>query len=242
VPDQTNITDFDPATGATTTTLVTTHDRSPMEEATRDGQEHDTWHRTDMGGGTPPGGGFLIDETFDGPADTSLTTMPGWGPSSEPTYFPTLIGDGSITAQNGQAVNLTLVPADCWVEVDVNIGVTGYFWESTLNVRLTSSASPNLGSTPGYMVTWGRVAAGQNGIQITRNATMGPEAAYAFAPGPHTIRAEFRGPVITVFIDGTQVLTWTDPAPVLTDGYVGISTSSDDPTGSPITALRADAL
>lgn len=55
MPDQTNITDFDPATGRTTTTLVSTHDRSPQEEATRDGQQHGTWHRDDMSGGTPAG-------------------------------------------------------------------------------------------------------------------------------------------------------------------------------------------
>lgn len=48
MPDQTNITDFDPATGRTTTTLVSTHNRSPQEEATRDGQQHSTWHRDDM--------------------------------------------------------------------------------------------------------------------------------------------------------------------------------------------------
>lgn len=51
--DMTNITDFDPATGRTTTTLVATHNRSPKEEATRDGQSHDTWHRDD----TPPATG-----------------------------------------------------------------------------------------------------------------------------------------------------------------------------------------
>ncbi|RPI10934.1 MAG: hypothetical protein EHM63_02445 [Actinobacteria bacterium] len=55
MPDQTNITDFDPATGKTTTTLVSTHDRGAQQEAARDGQEHDTWHRTDMSGGTPAG-------------------------------------------------------------------------------------------------------------------------------------------------------------------------------------------
>lgn len=52
MPDQTNITDFDPATGRTTTTLVSTHDRSAQKEAARDGQEHSTWHRTDA---APPG-------------------------------------------------------------------------------------------------------------------------------------------------------------------------------------------
>jgi hypothetical protein len=56
MPDQTNITDFDPATGRTTTTLVSTHDRSPQEEATRDGQQHSTWHRNDMPGGGGPAG------------------------------------------------------------------------------------------------------------------------------------------------------------------------------------------
>jgi hypothetical protein len=56
MPDQTNISDFDPATGRTTTTLVSTHTRGALEEATRDGQEHSSWHRNDMPtGGTPPG-------------------------------------------------------------------------------------------------------------------------------------------------------------------------------------------
>jgi hypothetical protein len=55
MPDQTNISDFDPATGRTTTTLVSTHTRGAQEEAARDGAEHATWHRNDMaGGGTPP--------------------------------------------------------------------------------------------------------------------------------------------------------------------------------------------
>lgn len=38
----TNITDFDPATGHTTTTLVTSHDRGSTEYNTRIGQELDT--------------------------------------------------------------------------------------------------------------------------------------------------------------------------------------------------------
>jgi len=56
MPDMTNISDFDPATGRTTTTLVTTHTRGAQEEAARDGAGHATWHRDDMpGGGTPAG-------------------------------------------------------------------------------------------------------------------------------------------------------------------------------------------
>lgn len=51
--DLTNITDFDPATGKTTTTLVSTHDRSPQEEAARDGAGHATWHETDAGAPAP---------------------------------------------------------------------------------------------------------------------------------------------------------------------------------------------
>lgn len=35
MPDQTNITDFDPATGVTTTTLVSTHDRGTLDWAER---------------------------------------------------------------------------------------------------------------------------------------------------------------------------------------------------------------
>jgi hypothetical protein len=58
VPDQTNITDFDPATGTTTTTLVSDHDRGAADVAEANGQEHDTWHRDDLGGGggTPVSG------------------------------------------------------------------------------------------------------------------------------------------------------------------------------------------
>jgi hypothetical protein len=43
--DQTNITDFDPATGRTTTTLVEAHDRGAQDWATAEGESHDTWHR-----------------------------------------------------------------------------------------------------------------------------------------------------------------------------------------------------
>lgn len=56
MPDQTNITDFDPATGRTTTTLVSDHDRGAHDWATAEGESHDTWHRPD-GGTQPPGGG-----------------------------------------------------------------------------------------------------------------------------------------------------------------------------------------
>lgn len=48
MPDQTNITDFNPATGRTTTTLVSAHNRGALEEATRDGGQHNTWHRNDF--------------------------------------------------------------------------------------------------------------------------------------------------------------------------------------------------
>lgn len=48
MPDKTNISDFDPATGRTTTTLVSSHTRSPQEEAERDGNQHVSWHRDDF--------------------------------------------------------------------------------------------------------------------------------------------------------------------------------------------------
>jgi len=52
MPDQTNITDFDPATGRTTTTLVSSHDRGTHDWAEREnGGMADT---PSTGGGPPP--------------------------------------------------------------------------------------------------------------------------------------------------------------------------------------------
>lgn len=65
MPDQTNITDFDPATGRTTTTLVSDHDRGAQQWAAETGQEHDTWHRPD--GGTEPPAALTV---------TSMTPNP----------------------------------------------------------------------------------------------------------------------------------------------------------------------
>jgi hypothetical protein len=52
--DLTNITDFDPTTGHTTTTLVSTHDRGAQDWATAEGESHDTWHRPGEGGEPAP--------------------------------------------------------------------------------------------------------------------------------------------------------------------------------------------
>ena len=79
----TNITDFDPATGRTTTTLVTTHNRSPQEEAARDGAGHATWHATDA---APPG-----------PAPTLASAAPPTLSAAAAATVVTLTGTGFVT-------------------------------------------------------------------------------------------------------------------------------------------------
>jgi len=137
MPDQTNITDFDPATGRTTTTLVEDHDHGSQDYNTQVGQEHDTWHRPD-GGGTTPGApvitglsvitiqvdvttvilvhgtGFKSDSVvyIDGVAQPTIYVS---ATELEAEYTPAAVGQFDVTVHNGStvsnAVPLTVVSA-----------------------------------------------------------------------------------------------------------------------------------
>jgi hypothetical protein len=101
MPDLTNITDFDPATGRTTTTLVSTHTRGAQQEAARDGAEHSSWHRSDM----PSAAG-----------DPSITTLvPNTVASSAAATLINVNGSnfvaGSVIEINGTPVATTYVSA-----------------------------------------------------------------------------------------------------------------------------------
>jgi hypothetical protein len=101
MPDMTNISDFDPATGRTTTTLVSTHNRGAQEEAARDGQSHDTWHRDDA---APAAGdpqiSALSPNTVSAAAAATVVTVTG-------TNFVS----GSVIEINQVAVPTTFVSA-----------------------------------------------------------------------------------------------------------------------------------
>jgi hypothetical protein len=92
MPDQTNITDFDPATGRTTTTLVSDHDRGAQDWATAEGESHDTWHQPDSG--TPPPTGVS-------PTITSLDPNPVTKASGSVTLR--VLGTGFV---QGSVVNI----------------------------------------------------------------------------------------------------------------------------------------
>jgi hypothetical protein len=80
--DMTNITDFDPATGRTTTTLVTGHDRGALEWAEQEAYD-------DHGGGS-------------GPAPTLVSAAPPTVSAASPSTTITLTGTGFIDGANAR--------------------------------------------------------------------------------------------------------------------------------------------
>jgi hypothetical protein len=126
MPDQTNITDFDPATGRTTTTLVSDHNRGAQDWATETGEEHDTWHRPD--GGTPPeapiitalsmttvqvGTPVVLEVTGSGFTAASVVHIGGAAQATTfvnatqltAAYTPAAVGDFDVTVVNGSVVS-----------------------------------------------------------------------------------------------------------------------------------------
>jgi hypothetical protein len=101
MPDQTNITDFNPATGRTTTTLVSTHNRSPQEEAARDGAGHATWHATDA---APPGPAPTI-------TSTAPTTSSAAAAAATVTFTGTNYVNGAKILVNGAPQTTTFISA-----------------------------------------------------------------------------------------------------------------------------------
>ena len=166
----------------------------------------------------------LIDDTFDGPVSTPLTSV-GWVSDQ---YSEMLVLDGAGSAivhdpmTSGGATHLTPLPLDCWQE-----------WGLTLDAR------PLEGDTEIYLqwrmpaalwyhgynvrLSYWKTSSPPDSMLILRNDSASgtvPRFPVTFQV-ENVVRIEHLGATLTVWLNGTQVVTWTDPVPLTGGAVVG---------------------
>ena len=137
MPDQTNITDFDPVTGLTTTTLVSDHDRGSLAWAERQlGGVANEPMTPGGGGGTPP----------PDPAPVLTTLTPATGSAAAGPITVTLTGTGfiaeSVALVNSSPVATTYVSAT-ELTVTYDPATEG---DKTVSVRNGAAGAPTSGT------------------------------------------------------------------------------------------------
>jgi hypothetical protein len=158
--------------------------------------------------------GYFVEDEFNGAVDTTLSSL-----GYLTMYGGTLYLDGSGSAYTkgglGGNTNPNAVPNNSWMETTFRLDDTSSYSISLL-FRLPTASAAN-GVDTGYAVTITELGIGVNRLGASKSSV----AQTLVNTKDYVIRADWVGANITVTLDGTGIINWTDPAP-LVGTYIGL--------------------
>jgi hypothetical protein len=158
--------------------------------------------------------GYVIDDGFDGALDTQLTAI-GYVPMYSGSLY--LDGNGNAVTKGGwgAVISPTAVVNNSWMEIAFRLDDVSSL-DISMVFRLPSAASSN-GIDSGYVVRANDYGLGIDRLGVSKSST--PRT--WVNTKDYVLRAEWVGGNIKVSLDGTEILNWTDPTP-LVGNYIGL--------------------
>lgn len=180
---------------------------------------------------------FVLD-TFTGSTGTELSSHTGevgatWSRHNYSDTYATLSGSGSLQATNTVAW-YTASGTPGTDEYDVTVTCTLNPADSSLYLGLRGSATADTG----YLIGWTR----PNRWELYRNLSTATSQSDTLSTGTYTLKATIRNngsnAELALFLDGTQVLSYTDSSPITGAGVTGFDLNT--PGSTTFDSFRAD--